>query len=95
MDLVIVGFYFAAILFTVTVMLAITAFLRDLDKYIARYKVNKRLGALKPVAALSGNCDFLLFSRYTIRVNEAVRANDFEHAHYLLNRLSKRIGYEM
>lgn len=95
MNYFIVGGYFAGLLFAVGVMIALIAFSQEFNAYLDRYRVNKRLGELRPLAALSGNCDFLLFSRYTIRISEAVKANDFDHANYLLNRLSKRIGYEM
>ncbi len=59
---------------------------------VRTYLVLKRLDSLAPYACLSGKCDALLFSRYRIRVEEAVEIFNYSHANYLLNRLEDKVS---
>ena len=80
------------ILIFVSVFVGLVLICRSaIDAKLNRYRVECELKRLAPLAAFSGNCDALLFSRYIIRISEAANEEDFVRARYLLNRLETRI----
>lgn len=58
---------------------------------VSRYRLELRLQHLAALAAFSGNCDALLFSRYIIRVSDAANEGNFTRANLLLDRLERRV----
>lgn len=77
----------------VSVIVGLVLICRDaIDAKLNRYRIERELQRLAPLAALSGKCDALLFSRYIIRISEAANEDDFTRARYLLDRLETRIA---
>ncbi|WYC17900.1 TMhelix containing protein [Vibrio phage vB_VneS_J26] len=75
----------------ITFILIVRAVVAGFSTKLNRYRLELRLKHLTPLAAFSGNCNSLLFSRYIIRVSEAANAEDFTRANLLLDRLERRV----
>ncbi|QNJ59153.1 hypothetical protein [Vibrio phage vB_ValS_PJ32] len=80
-----------ALIVLVPILAIVRAVKQGFSQKLNLYRLELRLQALAPVAAFSGKCDSLLFSRYIIRVSEAANAGNFTRANLLLDRLENKV----